>query len=168
MRFSLISVAITLATYASAIPFGDSESPASSSELDARDDTATGLDNAHEFVIRGIDPETFDVFARAMLDARAKYRPAAYTLTTTKMIKGTKLTAKDLDAGKRAMCGAGVTAGSVMFGWKGEGKPVQDPVNHFTIQPTAGPNSSKGKIRVHKNGSWTQGPGGKISGKPCK
>lgn len=164
MRFSIISVAFTIAACASAVPFGAS----SSSELAARDDTITGLDNGHEFVIRGVDPDTLSVFARAILDARAKYRAGAYTLTTSKMEKGTKPDADELDDGKRAMCGAGVTDGYVIYGWHGEGTSTADPLNHFTIQPTKGANAGSGKIHVHEDGTWTQGDGGKISGKPCK
>lgn len=165
MRFSIISVALTLAAFTSAVPFGASDS---SNDILARDNTANGLDNAgHEFVVRGIDPDTLNLFARAILDARAKYRAGAYTLTTTRMEKGTKPNADEIDDGKRAMCGAGVTDGYVIYGWHGEGTSTADPLNHFTIQPTKGTNSGKGKIHVHEDGSWTQGDSGKISGKPC-
>lgn len=161
MRFSIFSVALTLAVCTSAVPFG------ADGELAARDVTSNDM-NGHELVIRGTAPNILEHFARAILDARAKYRAGAYTLTTSGMEKGTKPDANELDDGKRAMCAAGVTKGYVIYGWHGEGTSSADKENHFTIQPQAGSGANSGKIHVHEDGTWTQGDGGKIGGKPCK
>lgn len=105
--------------------------------------------------------------ARAELEARKKYRAGSYTLTV-KLEKGSKPNANELDDGKRAMCDADVDTGVVVYGWHPEGTSSTDKEDHFTIKPTKGGGAGAGMIHVHKDGSWTQGTGGKVnSGNGC-
>lgn len=151
MRLSTVfAAALTLAATAVALPYTGSDS------LAPRGNGADALNHGHEPIIRGA----------AVLDARAKYRAGAYSLTTRGMKRGRAPTAADLDDGKRAMCAAGVTQGFVEFGWHDGTTATTDPLNHFTITPT-GADKGKGRIHVRADGSWTQGTNGKFKGKPC-
>lgn len=99
----------------------------------------------------------------SILAARAKFKLGkSVDLFIPKQLQKGKIDQKDRpeaqELGEKAMFQAGVTKGDVIYGWHDEN--TEDPENHFTIQPN--PNG-KGKIHVHKDGSWTQGLKGKAA-----
>lgn len=108
------------------------------------------------------------------LEARTKFKPAKITLVMPKGLERGRIQQEELEETaflvKRAMFEAGVTEGTVLYGWHGQGTTSSDPVDHVTVQPTSGAGVSHGKMHIHRDGSWTQGPGGQVkgTGKSCK
>lgn len=108
------------------------------------------------------------------LEARmAKFKESKISLTISKTLEAGRISQGQLEdtttLAKCAMFEAGVTHGEVIYGWHGAGTNTKDPVDHVTIKPTEGPGAAEGNMHVHRDGSWTQGPGGKVegTGKSC-
>lgn len=138
MQFTtFFSVALALVASVAAIPTPSSESQG----LAARDaDTA--------------------IFSRGMIleTRKAKWEKVPLAISTKPKIGTIKqnelLHTEEL--GQKALYQAGELAGgAVVCGW--HDLHSEDPVEHFTIEPTAG---KAGRIHVHRDGSWSQGTPG--------
>jgi hypothetical protein len=160
MHFTtVISLALSLAVAVTAAPTGDYQG------LAARDASLASRSEQPDFYPHEISHyPSSELYARepvlgAILETRAKYKASKISLTFNKQLqKGSIPQSEREDAtelGKKAMFQASITAGAVIYGWHDEN--TEDPVEHFTIQPSAGEGDSKGKIHVHRDGSWTQG-----------
>ncbi|KAI1769892.1 hypothetical protein F4818DRAFT_446741 [Hypoxylon cercidicola] len=62
---------------------------------------------------------------------------------------------------QKALFQADCTKGDVVNKWHIDGS--QDPEEHITVKPRGGDGEKKGEIHVHRDGSWTQGAGGKAN-----
>lgn len=151
MRFStMFSLAFTLAAAVSALP---AASP--NQGLAAHDDNLNVYERS---ATDDLYTRSESEFEGSILDARAKFKASKIDLGfNKKLTKGT--IAQDQREGaeelaKKAMFQADVTDGEVVFGWHDEN--TEDPVEHFTRNPASGPDASKGKIHIHRDGSWTQ------------
>ncbi|KAK3317788.1 hypothetical protein B0T19DRAFT_405455 [Cercophora scortea] len=153
MRFSAFaSLALTLAVAVRAIP---TPVPATD-EIAAREDSLTDRSSTLS-AVHNLEAAT------EARDIAAKYNPSKITLTFPKTLSKGSIPQKEREAatdlGKRAMFQAGVKVGTLVFGWHSEN--TEDPIEHFTIDPSSPDDKAKlGKIHVHRDGSWTQGPGG--------
>jgi len=146
--FNFVSLALSLAAVVSAAP-------------------ASGIEIREAFTLTAGNEASLpacDVDTRTVLEAR-KYKASKIDLSFPKKLKQGSIKQKELkttvDLGKRAMYQALVLAGTILYGWHDEN--TDEPVEHFTIEPSKGDGASKGKIHVHRDGSRTQGPGGKAT-----
>jgi hypothetical protein len=64
-----------------------------------------------------------------------------------------------VELAQKALFQAGATTGTITKGWHDEHS--QDPLEHFDIEKHDAP--KKGIFHVHRDGSWTQGKGGKAA-----
>jgi hypothetical protein len=164
MRFSTFtSLALTLAAAVTAAPVTASQGlTATGSGVPSAVNITLGLsagdnDKAPNSGLNlGLDIDTDD------LDARGKYKASKITLNFPKTLEKGSIPQNQredaTDLGKKAMYQADVKEGTVIYGWHDE--RTEDPVEHFTINPSEGSGASNGKIHVHRDGSWTQGAGG--------
>jgi hypothetical protein len=160
MRFTTFtSLALTLAAAVSAVPVTSPQGIAVRDTSVARSDSTSASLYAREEQDADISVE---IDADELLDARGKYKASKITLNFPKTLEKGSIPQNQredaTDLGKKAMYQADVKEGTVIYGWHDEN--TEDPVEHFTINPTQGSGDSNGKIHVHRDGSWTQGAGG--------
>ncbi|KAG6354948.1 hypothetical protein INS49_004029 [Diaporthe citri] len=171
MRFNTFtSFALILAGVVSALP-----TSSGAQGLEVREAALGNSEDASDVYARDTSDDVYVREAAAAaagvvdtglaLDARAKYKASKIDLDFPKKLdrgsiaQNQRETATDL--AKKALFQADCTAGKVIYGWHDEN--TEDPVEHFTVKPTKGDGVGKGNIHVHRDGSWTQGAGGKAN-----
>ncbi|KAJ0124787.1 hypothetical protein J7T55_006128 [Diaporthe amygdali] len=166
IAFTSLALALTGAVSSLSIPSG-------AQELAVRKAALGNPEDRTNFYYRDTSDDVYTREAAAAaggnaglaLDARAKYKPSKIDLDFPKKLERGSIAQKEreeaTDLAKKALFQAEVTAGKVIYGWHDEN--TEDPVEHFTVRPTDGPGDGKGNIHVHRDGSWTQGAGGKAN-----
>jgi hypothetical protein len=154
MRFSVLTTSMALCFAATAW----TAPTAAPQGLVARDDTVN-LD------ARAVpeDLHMRDIEHLAVLDVRkAKWEKVKVKDETGKAGKGGKLKQNEKseaeELSQKALYQAGCSSGTITYRWHQDGS--QDPEEHLTVDPEEGDCVANGQMHIHRDGSWTQGPGG--------
>jgi hypothetical protein len=113
--------------------------------------------------VASADADLDDIAHLAVLETRkAKWEKVKVKDDTGKAGKGGKLKQNEKDEAEelsqKALYQAGCSSGTITYRWHNDGS--QDPQEHLTVDPAEGDCVANGQMHIHRDGSWTQGPGG--------